>query len=250
MVKRSTSDSTRLIVVELGQTEYKQCWDIQKDVFDLRVANEIPDALLLTEHEHVYTIGTSGNENHLLASPEELESNRIEVFKNDRGGDITYHGPGQLVGYPIIDLNNHYFDLHRYLRDLEEAIIRTLGEFGVNGCRKESYTGVWVGGEKICAIGVKSSKWVTMHGFALNVNTDLSRFGRIIPCGIFEYGVTSLREIIGEIIDLNEVSRHLVHHFSEVFYRDPRVVSFEDIVSPKSRNGFDNPITIGTVSAT
>jgi lipoate-protein ligase B len=185
-----------LFVSKLGRTRYADAWDLQRRLFDLRHDGLIDDVLLFTEHEHVYTIGKGGDANHLLASEEELLADGTEVFRIDRGGDITYHGPGQVVGYPIIDLNRYGPDIHRYLRSLEEAIILTLEQFGIEGGREEGMTGVWVGGEKIAAIGVKVSKWITMHGFALNVNTDLGKFERIIPCGIFhkEIGRASCRE--------------------------------------------------------
>jgi len=204
-------------VIKLGRTDYKECWDLQQRLFDQRSVGEVGDRLLLTEHDHVYTIGKGGDKNHLLANKEELESRGVGVYHNDRGGDITYHGPGQLVGYPILDLNNYYLDLHRYLRDLEEVIIRTLAGYGVSASRNAEYTGVWVGNEKICAIGVKTSRWITMHGFAFNVNTDLSYFGRIIPCGIFEKGVTSLQQILGRKIDLSGITAQVVKQFSVVF---------------------------------
>lgn len=209
-----------ITLIDLGRTDYKECWDLQRGLFDQRAAGDIGDILLLTEHEHVYTIGKNGDDNHLLANTEELTSNHVSVYHNDRGGDITYHGPGQLVGYPILDLKNHYLDLHRYLRDIEEVIIRTLSHFGVAGTRDPDYTGVWVGQNKICAIGVKTSRWITMHGFALNVNTDLTFFGRIIPCGIFEKGVTSLKELIGRDLDIKDVSRTLTAEFASVFSVD------------------------------
>lgn len=204
-------------VINLGRTDYKGCWDLQQRLFDQRSAGEVSDLLLLTEHDHVYTIGKGGDKNHLLANDEELESRGVAVYQNDRGGDITYHGPGQLVGYPILDLNNYYLDLHRYLRDLEEVIIRTLAGYGVSASRNADYTGVWVGNDKICAIGVKTSRWITMHGFAFNVNTDLSYFERIIPCGILEKGVTSLQQILGRKIDLSDVAAQVVEKFSLVF---------------------------------
>ena len=204
-------------VITLGRTEYGACWELQKRLLDRRIAGEIGDVLLLTEHDHVYTIGKNGNDAHLLAQHDELTANGIGVYHNDRGGDITYHGPGQLVGYPILDLNNYYLDLHRYLRDIEEVVIRTLAEYGVDGRRDPDYTGVWVGNDKICAIGVKTSRWVTMHGFAFNVNTDLSHFNRIIPCGIFEKGVTSLEQIVGYPLHLSDVTTHIVEQFCRVF---------------------------------
>jgi lipoyl(octanoyl) transferase len=203
--------------VHLGRTEYRSCWTVQQRLFELRSAGRIPDTLLLTEHDHVYTIGKTGNENHLLADASELASRGVAVVYSDRGGDITYHGPGQLVGYPILDLMSYYCDLHRYLRDLEEVVIRTLALDGVCARRLAGYTGVWVGKEKICAIGVKSSRWVTMHGFALNVSTDLSFFERIIPCGIFEHGVTSMDVVLGRPVSRDEIASRLVGEFGEVF---------------------------------
>lgn len=204
-------------VVNLGVTRYKAIWDLQRAIFDLRVANKIQDVLLLNQHHHVYTLGKGSDENHLLATSQELKAKNIEIFEIDRGGDITYHGPGQLVGYPILDLNNYYLDIHRYLRDLEEVIIRTLAEYGIHATKDEQFTGVWVGNDKIAAIGVKVSRWITMHGFALNVNTDLSYFDRIIPCGIFHKGVTSMERLLQSKLNINDVSQTLVRNFSEVF---------------------------------
>jgi len=220
-----------LQVLNLGRTEYKSCWELQKRAFDLRSTGLIPDTLLLTEHDHVYTIGKSGNDNHLLAHEQELRAKGISVFHNDRGGDITYHGPGQLVGYPILDLKDHYLDLHRYLRDLEEVIIRTLAAYGIDGKRVEEYTGVWVGDEKICAIGVKSSRWITMHGFAFNVNTDLSLFDRIIPCGIFEKGVTSLRQVLYQETDFMIAQETVVNEFAHVFGCDVKRETSGDLAA-------------------
>jgi lipoyl(octanoyl) transferase len=204
--------------VDLGVTEYKSCWDLQRQLFDLRLADAISDTLLLTEHLPVYTIGRTGDPNHLLASLPELKEKEIALFYNDRGGDITYHGPGQLVGYPILDLHNYYLDLHRYLRDLETVVINVLTHFGIRGSRIEGYTGVWVGNDKICAIGIRSSRWVTMHGFALNVSTDLSYFDRIIPCGIFEKGITSIQELLGRTVTIEEVVPELLREFAGVFH--------------------------------
>ena len=195
------------------------------------MAGEIPDILILTEHRHVYTIGRSGDPHHLLAGERELRERGIAFYANDRGGDVTYHGEGQLVGYPILDLHGHYLDLHRYLRDIEEVVIRTLARFGVDAGRLDGYTGVWVGGEKICAIGIKSSRWVTMHGFALNVSPDLSFFDRIIPCGIFERGVTSLRDHMGPATDRKEVARVLISEFAHVFSAEVTEITVRDLES-------------------
>ncbi|MBI4548816.1 MAG: lipoyl(octanoyl) transferase LipB [Ignavibacteriae bacterium] len=208
---------TPVSVILLGLTNYKSTWDLQRKLFNLRAQGMISDVLLLNEHHHVYTIGKSGNGDHLLANEEELRSRGAEVYHIDRGGDITYHGPGQLVGYPILKLNEYYADVHRYLRDLEEVIIRTLAEFGILAHREGGYTGVWVGSDKIAAIGVKVSHWITMHGFALNVNTDLSYFDRIIPCGIFHKGVTSMERVLDQEVSFDDVAKALSRHFGEVF---------------------------------
>jgi len=204
-------------VVRLGRTRYRECWDLQRALFARRAAGELPDLLLLTEHEHVYTLGTGADVDHLLAGDAELSERGIDVAAVDRGGDITYHGPGQLVGYPLLDLHAYTRDLHWYLRRLEEVIIRVLGEFHVSGSRLEGYTGVWAGGEKICAIGIKASRWITMHGFALNVTTDLSFYDRIIPCGIFDRGVTSLQAVLGSAPPMAAVESAVVRAFAEVF---------------------------------
>ena len=205
-------------VLNLGLTDYRYVWDVQSRLFRLRLGGIVPDLLLLNEHEHVYTLGKNTDLDHLLAKSEELKSRGIDVVPIDRGGDVTYHGPGQLVGYPILDLAHHYLDLHRYLRDLEEVIIRTTADFGLSARRDDGYTGVWVGDDKIAAIGVKVSRWVTMHGFAFNINTDLSYFDRIIPCGIFHRGVTSLERLLGCRTDFGEVTSRLLRHFGGVFH--------------------------------
>ena len=212
-----TRTDNRLLVLNCGRTGYRECWALQQQLLESRIGGDIPDTLLLTEHDHVYTIGTSGSENHLLWPGESLEQRGIALVRTDRGGDITYHGPGQLVGYPILDLHGYYLDLHRYLRDLEEVVVRTLRAFGIRGERVPGYTGVWVAGEKICAIGVRSSRWVTMHGFALNVDTDLAFYGGIIPCGIFERGVTSMRDVLGQAPAMKDVAARLAGEFAALF---------------------------------
>jgi lipoate-protein ligase B len=193
------------------------------------MAHAIPDVLLLTEHDHVYTLGRSGDDRHLLATDEELLRTGVQVVRTDRGGDITYHGPGQLVGYPILDLTLHGSDLHVYLRMLEEAVIRTLGIFGIASARHPSYTGVWVRGEKICAIGVHTSRWVTTHGFALNVCTDLGKFDRIIPCGIFEKGTTSMEVCLKRPVAVRDVAPVLGGCIGDVFKLDIRRVDTEEL---------------------
>jgi lipoyl(octanoyl) transferase len=207
----------RVLTTHLGRTRYAEAWELQKTLWALRAAGRIDDLLLLTEHEHVYTIGKSGDNDHLLASAEELRAGGVDVFDVDRGGDITYHGPGQLVGYPILDLNGYEPDIHKYLHNLEEVIIRALALYGVRAGREEGFTGVWVNGEKIAALGVKVGRWVTMHGFAFNVNADLSKFGRIIPCGIFHKGVTSLDRLVGHTVEMEEVAERIRKSFADVF---------------------------------
>jgi len=224
-----------LQIVHLGTTDYKTSWDLQQQIFNLRAESMIPDVILFTEHKHVYTFGKSSNDAHLLANENELKCKGAEVYHIDRGGDVTYHGPGQLVGYPILDLNNYYLDTHRYLREIEEVLIRTLKDFGIESRREEKYTGVWAGSDKIAAIGVKVSRWVTMHGFALNVNTDLSYFDRIIPCGIFHKGVTSMERIIGNGVHLQGVIESVSSHFGEVFRAHAVTVEKEEFLS-----GIDN----------
>ncbi len=213
------------LVVDIGLSGYAEAWGLQRSVWKARVAGQIPDTLILTEHRHVYTLGKTADQNHLLAETEELDRKGVEVYFIDRGGDITYHGPGQIVGYPIFDLQNYYLDVHRYLRDLEEVITRTLRVSGVDGTRNQDLTGVWVGDDKIAAIGIKVSRWVTMHGFAFNVNTDLSFFDRIIPCGIFHKGVTSLQQQLGHAVDIKRVRDDLVRSVEEVFGVETKLVS-------------------------
>jgi lipoate-protein ligase B len=221
----------QLLVVHIGRTKYADAWELQKKIFSARLERRIGDVLLLTEHDPVFTLGKGADENHLLANDDELSEKKIDMFWIDRGGDVTFHGPGQIVGYPIIDLGQHYQDIHRYLRDLEEMIIRTLREYGIDGGREKEFTGVWVKNEKIAALGVKVSKWITMHGFALNVATDLSFFDRIIPCGIFHKGVTSLQNVLGRSADLSVVRQQLVHHFSEIFSMEVKQITMEELSS-------------------
>jgi lipoyl(octanoyl) transferase len=211
-----------LDVLHLGRTKYAECWSYQQELLERRSAGEIPDTLVLTEHDHVYTVGANGVPSHILASAAELDALGATVISTDRGGDVTYHGPGQLVAYPILDLERHRKDLHWYLRALEETIIRLLARYGVEAARCEPYTGVWVGQEKLCAIGVRTSRWVTMHGLALNVNTDLRYFAAIIPCGITHRGVSSLARLLDSSVDMTELSRAFVVEFAEVFHLVPR----------------------------
>jgi lipoate-protein ligase B len=219
-----------LLVCDLGVSRYAEAWELQTLLFQLRTHAQTPDVLLLTQHKHVYTIGKSGTETHLLASKDELQQQGVEVFHIDRGGDITYHGPGQLVAYPILDLQSYYLDVHRYLRDLEEAIIIALGGYGIVGERDPQYTGVWVGGEKLAAIGVKVTRWITMHGVAINVNTDLSYFDRIVPCGIPGRGVTSVERVLSRRVDVKEFSEKFVQSFARVFECAPFSISLGEFL--------------------
>ena len=218
---------------DLGLIDYKKCWDYQEELFAEILAVKSSNRkenktvatknhLIFCEHPHVYTLGKSGDEKNLLVNEDYLKSRGATFHKINRGGDITYHGPGQIVGYPIIDLDNFFTDIHKYLRFLEEAVILTLKEYGLETERSPGETGVWfdVGtskARKICALGVKSSRWVTMHGFAFNVNSDLSYFGNIIPCGISDKSVTSLQKELGKEVDMNEVRNKLKAHLIELF---------------------------------
>jgi lipoyl(octanoyl) transferase len=214
----------------LGLLKYSEVWAIQKTIFDNKVKAKgqkivptIENDLLLCEHHHVYTLGKSGEQNNLLINDEFLKSISAEYFKIDRGGDITYHGPGQIVGYPILDLEQFNMLAKKYIYNLEQVIINVLKEYGINSERLEGATGVWLDTNapsktrKICAIGVKVSRWVSMHGFAFNVNTDLNYFNYINPCGFTEKGVTSLNKELGETIDIKDVTVKLLHHFSIIF---------------------------------
>ncbi len=198
---------------------------MQAGLVEQRRAGEIPDSLLLLEHPHVITLGSGSRPEHVLYDERERTRRGIELYQTGRGGDVTYHGPGQLVGYPILDLKPDRQDLHRYLRDLEEVLIRTTARFGLEGRRSQGMTGVWVGGKKLAAIGVRvSSGWITSHGFALNVNTDLSFFDSIVPCGIRQYRVGSISAEVGTEVPLEEVEELVAECFGELFGRELRWV--------------------------
>ena len=198
----------------------------QTSVERLRSAQD-PEQLFLLEHPHVFTLGRGADSSNILADRQQLESSDVEVHETGRGGDVTYHGPGQLVGYPIVDLKPDRCDVHRYVRDIEEVLIRTIAEFGVAGTRIPGLTGVWVGNEKIGAIGVRIARWITSHGFALNINTDLSFFRMIVPCGITDKGVTSLSKLIGRELELQDVASVCAQKFAEVFDRDLKISDSE-----------------------
>lgn len=218
---------------DLGRMDYREAWDYQESIFNGIVAQktanrndgtQVPtgNRFLFVEHPHVYTLGKSGDISNLLLDEKQLEAKGASFYKINRGGDITYHGPGQVVGYPILDLENFFTDIHKYLRLLEETIILTLADYGMQGVRSEGETGVWLDAgtpfaRKICAMGVRASRWVTMHGFALNVNADLGYFDNIIPCGIRGKGVTSMHAELGREVDMEEVRQRIGKHFSRLF---------------------------------
>lgn len=223
-----------VILQDLGRKDYKETWDYQEEIFDkiidVKIQNrrqnlnqKTPNYFLFVEHPHVYTLGKSGKMEHLLLDENQLKANNISFYKINRGGDITYHGPGQIVGYPILDLDNFFTDIHRYLRTLEEIIILTLKDYGIIATRSKGETGVWLDvdtafARKICAMGVRASRWVTMHGFAFNINANLGYFDNIIPCGIKDKGVTSLNLELGiDKVDENEVKLKLQKHFENCF---------------------------------
>lgn len=222
--------------IDLGLIDYQKGWDKQEKLFaeiiDIKITNRgltpeeqkvTPNYLLFCQHPHVYTLGKSGKIDNLLLNEDGLEEKEAKFYKINRGGDITYHGPGQLVGYPILDLENFFTDIHRYMRFLEEAIILTLAECNINAGRIDGLTGVWLDHieqqkpRKICAMGVKSSRWVTMHGFALNVNTDLDYFQNIVPCGIDDKAVTSMASELNQLLDINEVAQKLQINLGKLF---------------------------------
>ena len=205
---------------DLGLTAYENAWDTQKAMMEERKRDVIPDTLLLCEHPHTYTLGKVADRANLISSDDYLEKNGISVFEIDRGGDITYHGPGQLVGYPIIDLAKWRKDTHLYLRTLEQTIMDVCTYYGLEASRNEKYTGVWIEDRKICAIGIKISKWVTMHGFAFNVNTDLNLYSGIIPCGISDKEVTSLQKELNRSVDFDKVKKLVVDSFRKNFSYD------------------------------
>jgi lipoyl(octanoyl) transferase len=225
---------------DLRQKDYKETWDYQsellQEIVDVKIYNRRNDKqkptknhFLFVEHPHVYTLGKSGDLKNLLLNEKQLAEKEATFYKINRGGDITYHGPGQIVGYPILDLENFFTDIHKYLRLLEEAIILTIAEYGLTGVRSKGETGVWLDvgtpfARKICALGIRSSRWVTMHGFALNVNTNLGYFDHIIPCGIKGKAVASMESELGRTIDTEEVKQKILKHFKMLFEVDEFVI--------------------------
>ena len=231
----------KILLKDLKIKDYKETWDYQtallQEIVNVKIGNrrknlsiETDNHLLFVEHPHVYTLGKSGDLSNLLLNEKQLEEKGVTFYKINRGGDITYHGPGQIVGYPILDLENFFTDIHKYLRLLEESIILTIAEYGLKGYRSAGETGVWLNvgtpfARKICALGIRSSRWVTMHGFALNVNTNLGYFDHIIPCGIRGKATASMEAELGEKLDLEEVKGKILKHFKTLFEVEEFVIN-------------------------
>tara|TARA_B100000131_G_C18119537_1_gene612407 strand:- start:2752 stop:3402 length:651 start_codon:yes stop_codon:yes gene_type:complete len=209
-------ENTKINVLDLGKKPYEEVWNFQKKMQAKRINNEIDDMLILVEHEPVYTLGKNAEINHLLQSRDKS----VEVFSIERGGDITFHGPGQLVGYPIINLSNYKKSINWYMRSLEQVTIEVLNEYGIIAKRVEGLTGVWVDDAKIASQGVRLTRWVTMHGFSLNVHTDLSYYDGIIPCGIFDKGVTSMEVLLGKTEKMDVVKLMVINKFNKIFKKN------------------------------
>lgn len=241
--------------IDWGLVDYQEAWDRQESVFNeileaklqnrkQNTENPTPNYLIFTEHPHVYTLGKSGHLEYLLLDEEGLQKHQATFYKINRGGDITYHGPGQIVGYPILDLDNFFTDIHRYLRVLEEAVILTLADYGIVAGRYPGFTGVWIDADndrarKICAMGVRASRWVTMHGFAFNVNADLNYFNHIVPCGIDDKDVTSMERELGYALDMEEVKAKLKGHIASLFEMELVVATAP--IPPLSDNDLSAP---------
>lgn len=241
--------------IDWGLVDYQEAWDRQESVFNhvleaklqnrtQNTENPTPNYLIFTEHPHVYTLGKSGHLEYLLLDEEGLQKHQATFYKINRGGDITYHGPGQIVGYPILDLDNFFTDIHRYLRVLEEAVILTLADYGIVAGRYPGFTGVWIDADndrarKICAMGVRASRWVTMHGFAFNVNADLNYFNHIVPCGIDDKDVTSMQRELGYALDMEEVKAKLKGHIASLFEMELVVATAP--IPPQSDNDLSAP---------
>ena len=219
----SPTEKSEMRFIHLGRQPYEPIWEMQKEMVAKRQQGLVPDTVILVEHDPVYTLGKNADENHLLQSRRE----DVPTFTVERGGDVTFHGPGQIVGYPILDLHDHRLSISWYMRALEEVLIRTTAHFGLTAVRREGVTGVWVDDQKIASLGVRMTRWVSMHGFALNVNTDLSYFDGIIPCGIFECGVTSIERLIGAKQSLNAVETVVENQFREIFSFERKVKTEE-----------------------
>ncbi|MGQ9646123.1 MAG: lipoyl(octanoyl) transferase LipB [Thermodesulfobacteriota bacterium] len=218
-------------VIDLGLIDYKRAWDLQHDLWSRRIRGECPDLLIFLEHPHVITLGRRGNRNYLMAPQQVLDSMGIAVYHVERGGDVTYHGPGQLVGYPILDLKGYGYRLIRYIDQLEEVILRTLKDFGVEGKKDSLNRGVWVNDEKIASIGVTIKQWVSFHGFALNYETDLSYFDLIHPCGLVGKKMTTMEKVLGEKVSRERLVERMLLHFGDIFQREWEQKELEDLTA-------------------
>jgi len=218
-------------IIDMGLMDYKEAWDLQHDLWSRRVKGEVPDLLLSLEHPHVITLGRRGNRSHLIASPEVLEEMAIPIYHVERGGDVTYHGPGQLVVYPILDLKEYGYRLIRYIDQLEEVILRTLKDFGMEGKRDSLNRGVWVEGEKIASVGVTIKRWVSFHGLALNYETDLKYFDLIHPCGLEGKKMTSMKKVLGKKISRESLSERISFHFKGIFEKEWQEKDLKDLIA-------------------
>ncbi len=218
-------------ILDLGLMDYKKAWDLQRDLWSRRVKGELPDLLLFLEHPHVITLGRRGNRSYLIASQEVLDAMAIPIYHVERGGDVTYHGPGQLVVYPILDLKGYGYRLIRYVDQLEEVILRTLKDFGMEGKKDSLNRGVWVNGEKIASLGVTIKRWVSFHGLAVNYETDLSYFDLIHPCGLVGKKMTSMEKILGEKVPRESLIERIRLHFKEIFLRDWETKDLDDLIA-------------------
>jgi lipoate-protein ligase B len=218
-------------IIDLGLIDYKKAWDLQRDLWSRRVKGELPDLLLFLEHPHVITLGRRGNRSYLIASQELLDAMAIPIYHVERGGDVTYHGPGQLVVYPILDLRGYGYRLIRYVDQLEEVILRTLKDFGMEGKKDSLNRGVWVNGEKIASLGVTIKRWVSFHGLAVNYETDLSYFDLIHPCGLVGKKMTSMEKILGEKVPRESLIERIRLHFKEIFLRDWETKDLDDLIA-------------------
>jgi len=220
-------------ILNLGLMDYRKAWDLQHDLWSRRVEGELPDLLLLLEHPHVFTLGRRGNRSHLIVSPEVLEAMKIPIFHVERGGDITYHGPGQMVVYPILDLKDYGYRLIRYIDQLEEVILHVLKDFGIEGRRDPSNRGVWVNSEKIASIGVAVKRWVSFHGFSLNYETDLKYFDLINPCGLVGKKMTTMAKVLGERVSKERLSERIICYFKEVFKKEWEARELKDLIADR-----------------
>lgn len=217
-------------IIDLGQKDYKEVWDLQKALHEKRVAGDIQDTLLLVEHGHVITLGKSGKEKNVLVPMKLLAEKGVAYYEIERGGDVTYHGPGQLVGYPIFNIKEHLVGIKPFIQKLEAAVIMTLACFGIEGYIRDRMIGVWTAQGKICSIGVAVKRWVSFHGFALNVNTDLAYFNLINPCGMRDVNMTSMREITHEMVGVQDVEKHIIDSFAQVFEKETVTKCLSDLI--------------------